>query len=241
MKKSFIIGALVVLLIGVLFIVNRDVDPSEEEAISERPIGESLFVSTFTQSGEETGSILLQVPFISKLVTEKSISIAVDRDNDGTFSQNEFLIADFPVSSQADWRSGFYARSEEPIASGLNARITIGGNDYDVTTEIKTVEVGELLDLASVTDPENAMKGWGAQLAHAQTGLLEITQEGVPDLTQRKGECAPTSAANSLISLVAQNGGDDLIPGDPLDFIENLKRHMNWTPENGVLPDDFFM
>jgi hypothetical protein len=119
----------------------------------------------------------------------------------------------------------------------VQARVSIDGVDYEIPVTTKTVDVGTLHDLASVTDPENATKGFGT-IAYAQ-GDLELTQEGVPDLNQRPGECAPTAAANSLISLVDRYGGEDLIPGDPQDFIENLKRHMNWTAENGVPPDDF--
>lgn len=202
-------------------------------------IGETMLVSSFTSNGEETGKILFQVPFVRGLDAVESISIAVDTDQDGVFSADENLISDFPVSAQADWRSGYYTMSANSIISGMKAQVTIGGIIYDITTNTKIVEVGSVFDLATVTDPENSMKGWGVSLAFAEGDVIEITQEGVPDLTQRKGECAPTAAANSLISLVDKNGGEDLISGDPLDFIENLKRHMNWTPENGVAPDDF--
>lgn len=234
MKNTLIAGAVVILLIGIVFISKSAFGPEDGGLI-----GETLLVSTFTSSGEATGKVLLQVPFVRALEAGGSISIAIDRDDDGLFAESEYLVTDFPVRAEADWRSGYYALSEVPIADGQSARVTIGGEDYGASTQTKVVEVGELLDLASVTDPENAMKGWGVSVAHADQHLIEITRDGVPDLTQRKGECAPTSAANSLISLVAENGGDDLVPGDPLDFIENLKRHMNWTPENGVLPDDF--
>jgi hypothetical protein len=233
MKKILIVVG-VLIVIGLLFFFAGDGNFKTEKLV-----GKNMLVSTFTSSGESTGKILLQVPFFRALEVAGLISIAIDTDGDGSFSESEYFVSDFPVRPQANWSSGYYALASVPITDGMRARITVSGDDYEATVNTKIVEVGELLDLATVTDPENATKGWGISVVYADEDVVEITQEGVPDLTQRKGECAPTAAANSLISLVAKNGGEDLIPGDPLDFIENLKRHMNWTPENGVPPDDF--
>jgi len=234
MKKTYIIGVVVIVIIGLVFILKTNKSPQDKQLV-----GETLLVSSFTSGGVETGKVLLQVPFVRTLETSRQISIAVDTDQDGSYSPNEYLVTDFPVRPRENWRSGYYAASGTTIDNGMQAQVTIDGKDYKAKVQTKVVEVGALFDLASVTDPENSMKGWGVSQAKADSHVIEITQDGVPDLNQRTGECAPTSAANSLISLVNRNGGDDLVAGDPQDFIENLKRHMNWTPENGVLPDDF--
>lgn len=232
MKKLLLLGgaaAVLVVLGGLFFFFTKQ---------NAQLVGDTLLASTFTSNGEPTGKVLLQVPFGRSLEASGNISIAVDTDSNGSFAENEYLVSDFPVRPQADWRNGYYAVLDTPLTDGMNALVVINGENHTASVQTKTFEVGELLDLATVTDPENATKGWGASVAYAQQDV-EISQDGVPDLNQRKAECAPTAAANSLISLVAKNGGDDLIPGDPQDFIENLKRHMNWTPENGVPPDDF--
>ncbi|MEK9148027.1 MAG: hypothetical protein AAB650_01180 [Patescibacteria group bacterium] len=234
MKNALIAGAAVVVIAALLFIWKAASDPEGGKLV-----GKTLLVSAFTSNGEATGKVLLQVPFVRALEASALINIAVDTNNDGSFSEDEYFVTDFPVRPRANWRNGFYVRSEVPMTNGMNARVAINGDEYEASVETKTVEVGELLDIASVTDPENATKGWGMPVAYAQEGAVEITQEGVPDLTQRTGECAPTAAADSIISLAAKNGGGGLLPGDPRDLVENLKRHMNWTPENGVPPDDF--
>jgi len=233
-KNKFVVVAVVVGLLLIFFIVDN--------LKTQNLVGDKLLVSTFTSNGETTGKALIQVPFIRSLEEDSQITIAVDTDGNGTFSDSEYLVSNFPVYAKENWRSGYYVVPGNPITDGMKARVAVGEKNYDVELETKVFDVGELLDLATVTDPENATKGWGITTIQAhgdEDGVVEITQNGVPDLTQRIGECAPTAAANSLISLVAKNGGEDLIPGDPQDFIENLKRHMNWTPENGVPPDDF--
>ena len=223
------IGILGLVVFGILFYT----------AGRDKLVGETVLVSGFTSNGTASGKVLVQVPFVRGLPTTETISVVVDTNQDGKFTADENLISEFPVMPKADWRNGYYAVSDDSITSGMKAQVTIGGKNYVATVDTKIVEVGPVFDLGTVTDPENSMKGWGMSIAYAQDNSVEITQEGVPDLSQRTGECAPTAATNSLISLVARNGGEDLIPGDPLDFIENLKRHMNWTPENGVPPGDF--
>lgn len=202
-------------------------------------VGEEILVSTFLSEGEETGSVLIQVPFIQSTDARRRINIYIDLNEDGAFTENELLVNNFPVSPKKDWRSGYYASSESVIDDGMRALVEISGKEYEVSVATKAVDVGDLLDLSSVTNPELATKGWGMSVAYAEDSNVELSYDDVPDLTQRRAECGPTAAANSLISLVKRNGGDDLIPGDPQDFIENLKRHMNWTPENGTPPDDF--
>ncbi|HEX9609098.1 MAG TPA: hypothetical protein VGA06_02730 [Candidatus Paceibacterota bacterium] len=203
-------------------------------------VDDELLVSTFTSGGEPTGKVLIQVPFLRTLEARAELSISIDVNKDQTFSEDEILVSGFPARAYKDWRSGYYAVSEIAIEDGMRARVLVDGVEHTAVVQAKLFDVGELLDLETVTDPENATKGWGAMTVYAQEGEeVTISQDGVPDLNQRKGECAPTAAANSLISLVDKNGGEDLISGDPQDFIENLKRHMDWTPENGVPPDNF--
>ena len=202
-------------------------------------IGDSIVISRFSEANEAGQTVLIQVPFLKSLEEATTIDIAIDVDRDGSFSESETIVSGVPVNPRADWRSGYYAQADVPITDDMPARVTVGEKDYDVSVETRVIPFGELIDLETVTDPENATKGWGVSTASAQGEIIDITQDGVPDLNQQKGECGPTAAANSLISLVAKNGGEDLIPGDPEDFIENLKRHMNWTAENGTPPDDF--
>jgi hypothetical protein len=229
-KYLYALGAIIIVILLAVFLSSRS---------SAALVGETLLVSNFSSENETGQTVLLQVPFLRTLEESAVISIAVDTDSDGAFSEDETLVSDFPVRPRTDWRGGYYVRPIVAITDEMQAQVTVNGKEYQTDIETKTIPFGDLLDLETVTDPENATKGWGASVVGAQGEFVQITQNDVPDLNQQKGECAPTAAANSLISLVAKNGGEDLIPGDPEDFIENLKRHMNWTAENGVPPDDF--
>lgn len=232
MKKILIVGAVVIVVL-LIILLTTDGKPKETKLISD-----TLYVSAFTSDGEETGKVLLQVPFLADLNERSELSIAVDVDGDGAYSEEEKLVSGYPVRGAQDWRSGFYAAPTQALTDGLAARVTIGGTEYGVTTRTDVVEVGALFDLVSVIDPETSMKGWGTAVAHAQE-VVEITQENVPDLSQQPGECAPTSAANSLISLIDKNGKPADLPGTPEEMIEDLKGEMNWNREQGVAPDNF--
>lgn len=181
---------------------------------------------------------LIQLPFI-KDSARSLLDVYLDLNDDGKYEDQEQVIKNGRVSGVAGKYSGYYFVMPETSSQITRAKVVLAEKSYELEVETLEMDTSELLGMGSVTDPENAMKGLGIAEVFAQSEPIEIVTEGVPDLNQRVGECAPTAAANSLISLVAKNGGEDLVPGDPVDFIQNLKQHMNWTPENGVLPDDF--
>jgi hypothetical protein len=66
------------------------------------------------------------------------------------------------------------------------------------------------------------------------SGPSGIVKPNVPDIAQRPMECAPTSAANSLIYLSKRHGFG--LPGER-DLIEHLKDLMDWSM--GVYADSF--
>lgn len=71
--------------------------------------------------------------------------------------------------------------------------------------------------------------------------VIAQREADVPDLQQRTDECAPTAAANSLISLAKEHGQDGRLPADSLTMIDELKGEMRWTPADGVVPDNFIV
>lgn len=185
-----------------------------------------------------SGKALVQLPFV-KDMPRSSLDIYLDLNGDGNLDNQEQVVSKAQVSGYVGKFSGYYFVMPETSSQITRAKVVLAEKSYELGVEQELQNAGTLLDMGTITDKENAMKGLGIVEVLAQAEPIEIVTEGVPDLNQRVGECAPTAAANSLISLVAKNGGEDLVPGDPVDFIQNLKQHMNWTPENGVLPDDF--
>ena len=79
------------------------------------------------------------------------------------------------------------------------------------------------------------MKGAAIATTHSEP-VTQAVRYGVPDIGQRIAECAPTSAANSLIALADEHG--KALPADS-DLINELKGDMDWTPADGVLPINF--
>lgn len=74
-------------------------------------------------------------------------------------------------------------------------------------------------------------------LALAQVEEINIFNPDVPDIDQGENECAPTSAANSLIWLAKKFEFEDKLPATPAELIGELKIDMNWA--NGINPNDF--
>ncbi len=68
---------------------------------------------------------------------------------------------------------------------------------------------------------------------------FEVFNGDVPDITQGKNECAPTSIANSLLWLSKKNNFTDKIPKTQGELINELKGDLKWGVNKGVLDEDF--
>lgn len=124
------------------------------------------------------------------------------------------------------------------VAPSVGASVEIAVDGEYVTRELSEVvrEGTDLLELHKVTRPEESMK-FGIKMVFAKEPVTEAGRI-TPDIGQKIAECAPTSAANSIISLAEEHGMEDKLPPDE-QIINELKGEMDWTPENGVLPPDF--
>lgn len=211
---------------------------------SQSPV-ESVGLIGYTQASQPTGRGQAAVRFkVSGQATY--LSLAVDSNGNGSFEPDEWEIKNVPVTPSA----------ERPNTLGLRARLPLDrpvrllavtstrpqdptsprGQKAEFTVSPATHEVGRLLDLGTVTNPEESMKG--LPVVFAQTGQLA---EGVDalDIDQRIAECAPTAAANGLYGLAKKNGQDGKLPKNPVEAIDQLKGDVRWTPAEGSLPDDF--
>lgn len=65
---------------------------------------------------------------------------------------------------------------------------------------------------------------------------VNVFHPDVPDIDQGTNECAPTSAANSLLWLAKKFDFEDKLPSQA-DLIKELKEGMNW--EDGIFSGDF--
>lgn len=68
---------------------------------------------------------------------------------------------------------------------------------------------------------------------------FEVFNGDVPDITQAKNECGPTSVANSMRWLAKKNGFTDKLPLSDKELLEEFKDDMKWDPIIGVLDENF--
>jgi hypothetical protein len=203
----------------------------------------------------DNGTALVQVPY--------------RRDGDRGLMRVEIngraVLDAFPARPRKYWNSNYYFTPAEPLGEEAEVRVLFAGDSEETVARMVRVQrgapAGIALDFSDVTQPELSMKGTMVRPPAGQAGppgtitarpapatpppapsVPEVTgarTADVPDLTQRPAECAPTAAANSLISLAREHGMDDRLPADSHTMIDELKADMRWSERDGVLPDDF--
>ena len=208
----------------------------------ENLIGDNVKLALFATGEKKMG--LLYIPFEKTLQKNVKVSVFIDSNNDQIFSDDEKKVDTFPVYPQKEKSNSVPVSFSATPEKGTNIKIVVAGenlseHEREITEIVE--ESKDVLELAMVTNPEESMKGFGVRTAFAQESepVIETFRPGVPDIGQEIAECAPTSAANSIISLINEHGKPDTQVPTPSQMINELKGEMDWTPENGVLPDDF--
>lgn len=200
-----------------------------------RVLADNIGVTAFSN-----GSAMVQVPY----------------RRDGAPGTVSIMVNGFPVIEGAParperyWNSNFYTRDAGISGEQVRVRVTFTGpaGDEVIERDVSPTLSDEYIkpsDFEGITEPELSMKVGQTQVRQRASPTPTIPDSGqyhmanTPDLLQRPAECAPTAAANSLISLANKHGQDGKLPADSLTMIDELKGDMRWTPKNGVLPDDF--
>lgn len=227
--KKLLPGIAMLLLIGAAawyFLPSQDTFAKEIELV------------TYSTPGATATFGTVYVPFMKD--ASGRLSAWIDFNSDGSYGDAERVVTNMPVSGRKNWRAGFGVKFSGSIAEGANVKVTLDNGDA-IETALKVTSVGgeDVLELSKVTDPENAMKGFGINIARAEDPITSAFRPGVPDLGQRIAECAPTAAANSIMSLAEEHGKSLSDLPTPTEMVDQLKGEMDWTPANGVLPDDF--
>ncbi len=210
MRKGYIFVLLLVVVAGFYIYFSKP----------DQILSQKLELSLFGEKG------LLYLDFVHDLPEPVNLKI----------SQGNIVLADdVSVLAKNNWRSGVPINNVGGLGEGSEVEIDINGVLYVRTVNIISRET-DVLELSKVTNPEESMKGW-TSVAYAQDEPIESAyRPGVPDIGQAIAECAPTSAANSIISLMEEHGATP--PADS-QLVSELKADMDWTPENGVLPPQF--
>ncbi len=243
MKKLLLTAVLVVVLVvGIMLL-----------APSGGVLGGAVTITSIDASaGQPTGRAMLSIAIRRESDDSLLLNAAVDANTNGSYEADEWVVKNMPAYTRPDWSDNFAFALKNPSTTSLPVMVLLGQTpitSFAATDEMEQVTVsapiehqviGDLLDLSSVTNPTESMKA-------GQTVVRQPKPEGVPntfhsdtpDLPQRKDECAPTSAANSIIRLAGDHNRIDAIPRDPQELIDLLKGQMGWTSQNGVLVGDF--
>ncbi len=204
-----------------------------------------------TQAGEATGKNVLRIPITRTIDAEYTIRAWLDTNVNGTIDDNELVARDIPFTpKRGDVQN--LPLTIHPKLGSVSIRIAVfkAGETtptevYDGFPDLSDYDIGDdILDMSTVTKPDSAMKGGtverpGTGTAPKHEGIPNTFANDTPDMKQRKDECAPTSAANSIIRMAGDNGRIDALPRDPYALVDMLKGQMGWTPQNGVLIEDF--
>lgn len=230
MNKKILIAVIVVLgiILSLLLILKKD----KGDVI----LKDTASMIAYTDNDIPIGKGLLYVTFLRELKNADT-SVWLDFNSDGIFTENEKVVEHIKLNSKKDWNSGMAVPLPIELGEEIMAQVSVGDELFTLKVIVMKENAGSLLDLASVTNKEESMKGW-ARIASAHDLVESVFRPGVPDIRQRIAECAPTAAANSIISLASEHGKGGDLP-TPTEMIDGLKQDMDWTPENGALPNQF--
>ncbi len=185
----------------------------------------------------------LIVNFGKEITEPVTLSASIDWNRDGEFQKEEVVVTNAPADPRKNWNGNFpiqFQRADD--LSNLTVHLTVGNESFDLPLTLTTYDVGELVDFSTVTKPDESMKGDTVvrpPAAPKAEGVPQNFHNDTPDITQRKDECAPTTAANGFIQMAGDHGRIDAIPRDPMALVDMFKKEMGWTFQNGVLIEDF--
>lgn len=230
MKNLFVgLGVVALLIVGFIY-----------WSVSNTVLGDEFEFVSYGKPEAAQAYGTLYVAFSKE--TQDRLTAWFDINDDNVFDENEKVVNNFPFHSRENWRIGFAVKFTGALSQNLRVKIELDkGDNVEATLTVTPAPLEDLFDLDTVTNPEESMKGWGIGVAYAQNAepITSAFRPGVADLGQRIAECAPTAAANSIMSLAEEH---DISLGDlpsPTEIVDGLKGDMDWTPADGVLPDAF--
>ncbi len=243
-KKGLILIGAAVLIFVVISLVQKQ---------KNFEILKSEISGIFYSEQNQTSGGFIRVTPIKTLNENLFTSLAIDENNNQSFEEEEWKIKNFPTTFKENVNSGLAFKTTSQLSRQRKVKIIVSLkklNDTSFDTSNKEAQVltqnitlteeklDEIYGTENTDNPNESMKqGTGNTATNVE--IPKITDNSTPDFRQRSAECAPTSAANGLVSLAWKNGAADKLPETSLKLIDELKTEMNWTYKNGVLPDDF--
>lgn len=115
------------------FTANNTADETATKAISKN----TLIVTMFTENGKRTDVLSFETPFLQSFGSSSTISIAVDIDGDGIFSDTENFIKNTPTRTD----STYFATCKIVFTDDLLAQIKVNNTEFTAYTKAVIQEV----------------------------------------------------------------------------------------------------
>jgi hypothetical protein len=222
-------------------------------------IGHSVVIYRFLENGESMGTALVSIDVKDTLTSPIEVSVYLDVNNDGAFTENEKGVDAVPAFGEQKVPTAFAVTFSDEAQ--LEALLYDNPKKVDLKIILRDAESNDLLEILEVkakkSDWEVAqilsfepgfIGGMGRMpprgfstfnllspgAAYAQNQNVNVFNNDVPDLPARKGkknECVPISIANSLLWLAKKHNFGDKLPGKINDLIDEIATDVKWTPK----------
>ncbi|MFA7284416.1 MAG: hypothetical protein WC004_01170, partial [Candidatus Absconditabacterales bacterium] len=206
-------------------------------------------------AGLPLGTYQALIAFKSSSTGDYQVSLDLDSNRDGSIGTGERILSGLVLSVTTPGERLLPFVLDAVYDTGMSKQLVVlhilsdSGQTLTIQQRVRIIpyDIGKRLGLDTVKNPEESMKG-SREGEGVETKIPEIAQDAVvrikkgetPDISQQIAECAPTSAVNSLLRLMADHERiEELQGGNPYQLVGELKGLMKRTLADGVTPDNF--
>ncbi len=161
------IGAVVIIVIGavVYFMLPKNLSL----------LGDDITLTAYAANGTMNGEGAVTVPFIARDPGVFFVNVAIDANNDGTFSSDEWVVKNLPTGAYPSEPNRFtfnekdtsiFSKTDVPVRTILSAEKLTSfdqpagkSETKDKKLNFKTYDFGKFISLAKVTKPKEANLG----------------------------------------------------------------------------------
>lgn len=183
---------------------------------------------------------------VQMILTKKSIKAwqgnklrgSAHQTTNVTSIETDDIRSRFSPSPEIGGKTGFWGDLSTPVFAQDQTSISsppINGEDLQKELEEQTKNailkrLNPLNGSPAPTPTEPTVATLGKE--------FDVFNSDIPDITQGKSECAPTSIANSMLWLAKKKNFSDKMPKTQAELINELKGDLKWGIDHGVYDED---
>lgn len=246
MKKNSILFIVILLLVGLGYLFYSKSKSTPLQGF----LGKEPALYLYTLQGASTGQLNVSVPFMKASTESYSIHIAIDINNDGVITDDEWQVKDSRAHLVQNLRNNYWftdTNKKLMVSDEVLLKISFSKTGSASASEIiekkvkiEGFEIGEKFGFDVAGASEDIKRGIGLPHAIIPVAFADETEvfrnANTPDLAQNRMECAAVSAANSLMSLAGEHDMLGNLPGFTGELIEELKTDMKF--KDGISLDN---